>query len=52
MEVLGAAVSTLMGIMMAYTSVQALATTLIKKDSIAKQINVIATVVKTGATYI
>lgn len=51
MEVFGATVSTLMGIVMAYTSVQALATTLIKKDSIAKQMNVIATVVKTGATY-
>lgn len=51
MEVFGAAVSALMGIMMAYTSVQALATTLIEKDSIAKQMDVIATVVKTGATY-
>ena len=51
MEVFGAAVSALMGIMMAYTSVQALATTLIEKDSIAKQMDVIATAVKTGATY-
>ena len=51
MEVFGAAVSTLMGITMAYTSVQALATTLIKKDSIAKQMDVIATVVKNKATY-
>ena len=51
MEVFGAAVSALMGIMMAYTSVQALATTLIKKDSIAKQMNVIETVINTGATY-
>lgn len=51
MDVVGASMSALMGIVMAFTSVQALATTLTKKDSIAKQMDVIATVVKTGATY-
>lgn len=46
MDVVGASVSALMGIIMAFTSVQALATTLIKADTLQKQLNLAMTYAK------